>query len=253
MDTSDGGGRESLLDDNVVRLPRDWLGPREELIPVGTSERGPTDEGAPSSADAFWGESSASIQDALPALPDAAHMPRPSRFLARASELVLRHARLVSALAAAAVLAAVAVFGTGGHSSPHRAAGAAGAEVMSSPFADAAPHATSARRAQVFDRALVRHGAVGGHSRTGGHRSHHPQAEHVVTAAAQPVRYTSSPPSSTAASAAGSETAPASVSSPPPATATTPPSTEPASPTSSSSSPALGANGALAPGSSPDG
>ncbi len=255
MDTSDGGGREGLLDDNVVRLPRDWLGPREELIPVGRSADGPIDEGASPSADAFWGESSASIQDALPALPDAAHMRDRPMVLARASELVRRHARIVSALAAAAVLAAVAVFGTGGHSSRHRTAGAAGGEVMSSPFADAAPHVTSASRALVLDRALV-HRATGRHRpRLGVHRSHHPRAEHPVAAAPQPVQYTSPPPPSSAGSetTAASEATPNPVSSPSPTTDATP-STESTSPASSSSSQAaLGANGALAPGSSPDG
>jgi hypothetical protein len=57
-------GEGNVPASNVVRLPRDWLGPKdglepgEELVPVGS----PAPE--PPGADAFWSESSAAIQDA---------------------------------------------------------------------------------------------------------------------------------------------------------------------------------------------
>jgi hypothetical protein len=60
-------------DSNVVRFPRDWIGPRDELVPFGPrayeeSEARPSpptaDEAPPSAAD-FWGEGSAAVQDAL--------------------------------------------------------------------------------------------------------------------------------------------------------------------------------------------
>lgn len=60
--TQQGRGREP--GDNVVRLPRDWLGPREELVPFGPpaepeAEPGadgaePADSGVPPSAHDFW-------------------------------------------------------------------------------------------------------------------------------------------------------------------------------------------------------
>jgi hypothetical protein len=79
MDTSDRGGREGVLDDNVVRLPRDWLGPREDLIPFGTtSERGPSGGSVPT-ADDFWGESSAAVQDAVQRPPIQGHSRAPRR------------------------------------------------------------------------------------------------------------------------------------------------------------------------------
>jgi hypothetical protein len=71
--------------DNVVRLPRDWLGPRdwleprEELVPLGRSVAGrsgahaephrpaPDQTEGSSGADAFWSESSAAIQDVVQA------------------------------------------------------------------------------------------------------------------------------------------------------------------------------------------
>ncbi len=45
---------------NVVQFPRDWFGPREELVPLGEPP-------APVRADDFWGEGSASIHDAMQA------------------------------------------------------------------------------------------------------------------------------------------------------------------------------------------
>lgn len=55
--------------DNVVRLPRDWIGPREELIPFGPAadRQAAEDDSAPPSAADFWGEESAAIQDAVQA------------------------------------------------------------------------------------------------------------------------------------------------------------------------------------------
>ena len=58
----------------VVRLPRDWLGPREELVPFGPraasveeDERPPSSEDPPPSPADFWGEQSAALQSALEA------------------------------------------------------------------------------------------------------------------------------------------------------------------------------------------
>jgi hypothetical protein len=58
-----------------VRLPRDWLGPRDELVPFGprAESEAPdppateTGSDAPPSADDFWGERSAAIHGALQA------------------------------------------------------------------------------------------------------------------------------------------------------------------------------------------
>ena len=38
-DESQVGGKQGRPKDNVVPLPRDWLGPREELVPFGPSAR----------------------------------------------------------------------------------------------------------------------------------------------------------------------------------------------------------------------
>ena len=57
-----------------MRLPRDWLGPREELVPFGPraasveeDEPPPSSEDPPPSPADFWGEQSAALQSALEA------------------------------------------------------------------------------------------------------------------------------------------------------------------------------------------
>jgi hypothetical protein len=80
---SDETTGEARDESNVIRLPRDWLGPREELVPFGTPAEEPApaveveSRGAeqPPRAAAFWGEESAAVQDALPA--PAAEQPSP--------------------------------------------------------------------------------------------------------------------------------------------------------------------------------
>ena len=51
---------------NVVRLPRDWLGPSDELVPFGAERLDDTgDSAAPPSAADFWGERAGAVQDVL--------------------------------------------------------------------------------------------------------------------------------------------------------------------------------------------
>ncbi len=58
----------------MIRLPRDWLGPPEELVPIGPAARARAaqqefDGGVPPTADAFWSEDSAALHDAVQAPP----------------------------------------------------------------------------------------------------------------------------------------------------------------------------------------
>jgi hypothetical protein len=66
------GEAERQSQANVVRLPRDWLGPRENLVPFGPRAVSLDAEAAPPSAEDFWGERAATIHDALQA-PANAH------------------------------------------------------------------------------------------------------------------------------------------------------------------------------------
>jgi hypothetical protein len=89
------GRRRPLTDGKVVRLPVDWLGPREELVPFGPSADDHFKDTGVSSpplrAEDFWGESSAAIHDALePSVPVAG---RPSPAAPKAAPSRMRQRR----------------------------------------------------------------------------------------------------------------------------------------------------------------
>jgi hypothetical protein len=75
--TGDGQPEDSGLtrnEENVIRLPRDWLGPPEELVPIGPAARARAAQrelggDMPPTADAFWSEDSAALHDAVQAPP----------------------------------------------------------------------------------------------------------------------------------------------------------------------------------------
>ncbi len=50
------GGTERASEDNVVRLPREWLGPREDLVPVAVDEQPVDTLVTPPSTHDFWGD-----------------------------------------------------------------------------------------------------------------------------------------------------------------------------------------------------
>src|ERR1700727_3001710 len=186
MDTSDRGSREGVLDDNVVRLPRDWLGPREDLIPFGTtSERGPSGDSAPT-ADDFWGESSAAVQDAVQRPPIQAPSTGPPRLLARGRTLLVG---LVAA-AAAAVLAVVLV-GGGGQHVPRRSSSLSASRVSPSVFVGAATHRAVAPSARALHLARTHH-----RSRPVRHKATSPSHAAVTAGVPQPVTTPVSPASS---------------------------------------------------------
>ena len=65
--TTEHGGEEPGTTNNVVPFPRDWLGPREELIPFGSSAGYGVDETAAApGAEAFWGGDSGPLHAVLP-------------------------------------------------------------------------------------------------------------------------------------------------------------------------------------------
>jgi hypothetical protein len=80
---TEAGEQEARPRANVVRLPRDWLGPREELVPFGPRASSEDAEEPPPSADDFWGERSAAIHDALEAPADSARVTAAARSLRR--------------------------------------------------------------------------------------------------------------------------------------------------------------------------
>lgn len=68
--TTEHRAGEARDEQKVIRLPRDWLGPRDELIPIGPAAEAQAltrGEGPPPAADAFWSEDSAALHDAVQA------------------------------------------------------------------------------------------------------------------------------------------------------------------------------------------
>ena len=125
---TEGEEHDAQRGDKVVRLPRDWLGPREELIPFGPRAGSVDADGPPSipvdpptSPADFWGEQSAAIQSALeaPAAPEGG-LAGPGG--APAIRVGRVNRRAAAGVAAALVLLAVAVVAVVSNSSgPHGA------------------------------------------------------------------------------------------------------------------------------------
>ena len=72
---TEAGEQEARPRANVVRLPRDWLGPREDLVPFGPRASSEDAIEPPTSANDFWGERSAAIHDAVEAPAAGARAP----------------------------------------------------------------------------------------------------------------------------------------------------------------------------------
>jgi hypothetical protein len=58
----ENGTEQAQSAPNVVPFPRDWLGPREELVPFGPAASGDAGRAPPSASD-FWSEDSAAVQE----------------------------------------------------------------------------------------------------------------------------------------------------------------------------------------------
>jgi hypothetical protein len=283
---TEDGGRGARSEDNVVRLPRDWLGPREELVPVGSAVHagGTTEHGSvetlPPTAHDFWGEDSAALHDAMQATQSEHRVEDPAAPTSRVREprrrrwhrprltsrrgidrLGARRRWLVLGLPAATLLVAVAVIG--------EAEGPAGAPVRLSSLASPAarqtqegfatgtsvtgtPVALARARSLTLrvrsSRPTARRSPGAAHSR----RAHtrHPAHRRIV-------RHRSSTSSVAARATTQSPAASATTyTSPTPAPVSPAPRSAAATGSSPQSSPvrpaAFGPGGALGPGSSPD-
>jgi hypothetical protein len=85
-----------------VRLPREWVGPPEELVPFGPGADKPQSPPDAGRQPDFWGEDSAALQDAVESADVPALPPRP--------DMKLR-LKAVGAVALAALLVVAAVLG----------------------------------------------------------------------------------------------------------------------------------------------
>ena len=209
--TTEHGGEQPGTNNNVVPFPRDWLGPREELIPFGRSAGyGVEQSTAAPGAEAFWGGDSGPLHAVLPE-PVAAGGAAGARLRMRAGRLAV--AALAVAGLAAAVFGRLAGLQAGSNPSVGSGVaaagffdlallrGAVGAPAIESP--KPAVHRSPAVRAQ--PTAHVRHRPAAG-SRTSG-RGSTAAASSATTAAATAATSTSQTVSSTGSSTSASEPA----------------------------------------------
>jgi hypothetical protein len=276
--TTQGDGNERTTE-NVVRLPRDWLGPREELVPMGSRARAaerqdhaPT-ESLPPTAASFWDEDSGSLQAPMqapadawegqwgPASPEPAasahHRRRPPRpRVPRSLSSGAPHRRGTATLAgllAACVLVVLAVIGqTEGSTDNARDKTASSSKKAPIVTATGVNRARlRAKTSGVTEIQLEPTSHHAGRSPARRHRTnvlnHRPRhtrsAPRPAPAASQPVRSTTPTYAPTpTTSAPSSESTPSS----PPA------STARSTNSSSQHPPAFGPSGSLGPGSSPD-
>jgi len=212
---------------NVVRLPRDWLGPRDELVPIGALARPvETDrlDGLPPTADDFWSEQSASVHGAIqgPGLerePAAHTQPGAHRGPAAHTRPVThwRPGRVRSFYVGGFAIFAVAVasitvaglVGAGAGSSPPRRLASSGhlpANVAAAPTTaqvNRSAHGGGSVRARVHPIGIPRaERVVSSQSRT---RTRRKRVTRAHTGATQPVHYTppAPAPTYTSPSAAG--------------------------------------------------
>lgn len=270
-------GRGAQDEYNVVRLPREWLGPPEELVPIGPradaaarAAEGETASGSlPPAADAFWSEDAAALHDAVqaPAV-DVAPASSPTVAVQRArlrlrlpAGMPWRRGQLAlswrSGLVTVVVLAigGAAVAGTIEQGAPPAAHPPAPRASVPAVTTDAGivDHRAGAFVSTAPDRSLTqRHRRALRHSTHLHRRPLRRKAEPATHRPAPPVQAsgTTVTPSTQTASPTMPQpvtTAPAAVasqaSSPGGATAASSPS---------SAAPAYGQNGALGPGRSPD-
>jgi hypothetical protein len=282
--------------DNVVRLPRDWLGPREELIPFGHSADSAVDTTTASAttasttaraptADDFWGGSALPL-DPLRAGPGTDVRGSLTPLFARArdaSALVRRHPRSIAVFVVALTASiAITLPGAGGTSTTARRPAKTTAGLASSVSYDTYTRllAQQSPAAVLASRLAMTHMVTGARSRLrsarhdvvrarrhGAARRAQPQGARATTPPVQSTTLastaeTSVTPASGSAAGGESSSVGSSASSGSQATSTPPTSASPPAATGAGSThqthsdgnqPALGANGALAPGSSPDG
>jgi hypothetical protein len=196
-------------DDNVVRFPREWLGPTEELVPFGSpADETPlvADASAPDMAADFWGEDSAALQAVVegPAGVGSSDTDgaAPRGILATRIR-VSRRRGLAGAAAVVAVFLAVAgsVLGSGGK--PSRPAHKTALSIAS--VSGVGDSAAEARKTKAVRRPAARHSVARRSARARNHRS---PARHLPTRI--------SAPATGSGSAASTANTAAATSSPPP-------------------------------------
>ena len=161
------GGEQPGTTNNVVPFPRDWLGPREELIPFGSSAGYGMEQGAPApGAEAFWGGDSGPLHAVVPASTPTAAAVLP-RLRQRVGQVAV--GGLVAAVLAAALIGRL-VGVPGGGAGP-----TVGSDVAAAGFVDLAL-LRGAVGAPAIEASKPVHHAAAHRPRPASHARHHPAA-----------------------------------------------------------------------------
>jgi hypothetical protein len=232
-------------DENIVRLPRDWLGPRDELVPIALD---PGAAGSPTAAE-FWGERSAAVQEVeLAGEPQPVSEAGGASSVRSSSRLLVSSIRRLRSRAPAAWAVAIGVLATAIVAFGLQVIGRSGERTSRPPIPGRAPLFSSlaprfAAGAAVMQK-IAAHRLSPADSRTRAARNAANPSAHVSHSSTRPlvVSQTYEPTVSTAPAV---------------------PKTTPAVPAATGSSadgqptvsnlPAFGANGLLGPGHSPNG
>jgi hypothetical protein len=267
-----------------VRLA-DWLGPRDELVPIGRPTPAPpiepdNDDAAPPTAAAFWSEDSAALHDALqapivdPWRPTARRRPGLRRILSMPGTAIdgirsalaggrLRWALLALPIAALALVALVgSTEGPTGTPSSGHVTTTRGDTVVTNPLTADSQHRRVAASVLVSEdmsriRRLERQrvsSASRSRSRSVGGRAarRRPHVTRTAVSAAPQQPETTPAPTYASAPASSSPSTGASMINTVPSTNTGSPSSSTHHTATSTAQPAFGENGTLGPGSSPD-
>jgi hypothetical protein len=276
MDSRKTAQGDERTDENVVRLPRDWLGPREELVPIGSrahAAQPPDDtpaESMPPTAASFWDEDSGALQAPMQASADAwsgqwgpAPAEPPTQPERRVGHFApRRRAHVAAAVGILAACVAIVLSVIGQAEGGRNAGGAAVASSSTKGPIETGRGANLARlkahtpvvteiKRQPRSHRSAQTGEHARHSRTPADRRHASRTHHRHHARSVP-----RPSHSTSEPVRTIATTPATT-----PTTTAPPTSTPSSPhtsldrstgSTSQQQPAFGPTGSLGPGSSPD-
>ncbi len=214
----------------MVRIPRDWFGPKDDLVPFGPRAGADHAAEAPLDAETFWGEDADSVHDVLDGRPGVAAGPS------------VRHTgRWALVAAILALLMTGAGLATWLPGSSQRRPGSPQIASTTNPYA-AATRLLQKRAAAINREPRM---SIRRHPRTPRHRGAATRATRPTQVVYHPVQQSAPSPSTNSTAAASADAAPS-------PTAGSQTAAQPAS-SPQVSQPAFGANGALGPMSSPAG
>lgn len=204
-------------DDNVVLFPREWIGPREDLVPIGVADPGLHDR--PPAPEDFWGAGSADLQSAVRAPGDGGDEPArrddqlstqsgavgpPHRRRARPGAVAARAVAGIAALVIVALVVGLLARGPSTTPRPGRAARSLGGHELAGVLLRSGGRTRRTARRRATRPRHVTHRRGGVHAKTSKRSPRHRapgRSSPSVTPVATPVNYV--PPANSGADSSG--------------------------------------------------